>query len=153
MDEKNVFRLDETILHNRKKSMEDTEIIIDMDEPEVVQINDDEPEPGETIHIEIGEMDYDPEDGRWKDSDHGWRVREVEEKEADYRQIPDHETLKARALADKSGRKKTRRKAGQKTGEGKSKKELPLYLQVIYGLVAIACLGFCFVYPDRKSVV
>ena len=132
MDEKNTFRLDETILQNRKKSMEEPEIIIDMDDEEV---------GNETIHIEIGEMDYDPEDGQWKDSHHGWRVHE-EEKEADYRQLPDPDPPEGRALVDK--------RAGKKAGKGKkekTRKEMPLYLQVIYGLVALACLGFCFVYP------
>ncbi len=134
MDEKNTFRLDETILQNRKKSMEEPEIIIDMDDEEV---------GNDTIHIEIGEMDYDPEDGQWKESQHGWRVHE-EEKEADYRQLPDPAPPGGRALVDKSVGK-----AAGKRRRAKARKELPLYLQVIYGLVALACLGFCFVYPSH----
>ena len=160
MDEKNVFRLDETILQKRKNTTEDQEIIIDMDGSEVVEIDGDpgdgshsgkpDPEdmnPSETIHIEIGEMDYDPEDGQWKDSHHGWRVHEQEEKEADYRQIPDHETLEGRALVDKRAGNNSGKRVRQTRQKEKSQKELPLYLQVIYGLVALACLGFCFVYP------
>ena len=41
MDEKNVFRLDETILQNRKNPTEDQEVIIDMDGSEVVEIDGD----------------------------------------------------------------------------------------------------------------
>ena len=160
MDEKNSFHLDETILKNRKKSMEEQEVIIDMDGDKVVQINGDSagttpdrepdvlnPNPPETIHIEIGEMDYDPVDGQWKDSRHGWKVHETEEKEADYRQIPDHETLEGRALVDKSSGKNTGKRNRRRARKDKPKKEMPLYLQIIYGLVALGCLGFCFVYP------
>lgn len=155
MDERENFRLDETILQNRKKYDEKPEVIIDMDGSQVVQIDDgigqtasahksaDKDAADDTIHIEIGELDYDPGDGRWKESRRRRRGHEAEEKEADYRQVQDHETLAGKALEDKSFGKKT----GNRTTKGKPRKELPLYAQVIYGLLALACLGFCFIYP------
>ncbi|MBR5047154.1 MAG: SH3 domain-containing protein [Eubacterium sp.] len=172
MDEKNTFRLDETILQNRKKSAGDPyapedsqvyEAVVIEDEDDLGEVIDMDREEGETIHIEIGEMDYDPGKGRWKDSQRGLKAHEPEEIEADYRQLPDRETLSARTLEDKSSRKRiekrtenkagkssagsTGNRSGRKKGREKPKRDLPLYAQIIYGLLVWACLGFSFLYP------
>ncbi len=151
------FKIDDTILKNRKMNTPQTggktETVPDVPE------TDQDTDTGDTIHIEIGEMDYDPESGQWKDkseADHGWKTdsSQTEIKEADYR-VCEEKAEERKALPDKKSGKKRRKKAtvgSGKKGSGDKeakKKPLPLHLQILYGTVVLACLAISFVWPYR----
>lgn len=160
------FKIDDTILKNRKINTESLGIpgdVIDADD-------------GETIHIEIGELDYDPGSGQWQERSSFTDEYGVETKDADYRVLPAEESTPAKkALPDKKAESPSgarsewkyaegagnrqrrsgtrgdgRRNSGRDTGKkGEEKKPLPLYLQIIYGLVVLLALGASFVCPYR----
>ena len=160
------FKIDDTIIKNRKVNTERMEApgdIIDTDD-------------GETIHIEIGELDYDPGSGQWMEKGTSADDYGVETKEADYRVLsPEESSPGKKALPDKkaesaSGRRSEwkytggsdprqsrsrtrgddRKNSGRNTGKKREEKKLlPMYLQIIYGLVVLLALGASFVCPYR----
>ena len=85
------FKIDDTILKNRKVNTERMGIpgdVIDADD-------------GETIHIEIGELDYDPGSGQWQERRSSTDEYGVETKDADYRVLSAEERTPAKkALPD-----------------------------------------------------
>ncbi len=153
------FKIDDTILKNRKMNTPQTG-----GKNETVPEIDRDSDAGDAIHIEIGEMDYDPESGQWKDKggpDFGWKTdsSRTEIKEADYRVCED-KAEERKALPDKNSGKKRRKKSSKKApaksrkkGSGdkktKDKKPMPLHLQILYGTVVLACLAISFIWPYR----
>ncbi|MBR5048013.1 MAG: hypothetical protein IKX76_07220 [Eubacterium sp.] len=174
------FKIDDTILKNRKLNTEKKNTPEDLRIRESYVPGEDtglgdipDMDDGETIHIEIGELDYDPGSGEWKQRRTAADTDEVEIRDADYRVLSTEESTSAgHALTDKNAktgtgpewkyageagstrsrkkRSQTRNNTGRNPGrESEEKKPLPMYLQIIYGLVVLLALGATFVCPYR----